>query len=192
MQNFDANSTRRKEVRTNERTNEQTNERTNIRTDERKNENYIPLGINAGGITNQLNVGCLPSPFYFSFYNYISLQIKPFYSFSYSCYNKKLATSKAYSIPPAMCRSKPCKFVKNYFFSIKLLHAHLQYVCNIPAKYQMNILKALGIVDFTKYALLPISQYVQWSKIGYVKNAVNLSKIFFLQINSSCTSTMCL
>ena len=27
-----------------------TNERTNIRTDERKDENYIPLGINAGGI----------------------------------------------------------------------------------------------------------------------------------------------
>ena len=51
--------------------------------------------------------------------------------------------------------------------------------CNIPAKYQMNILKAPGGVDFTKYALLPISQYVQWTKIGYVKNAVNLSKIFF-------------
>ena len=31
-------------------TNERTNERTNIRTDERKDENYIPLGINAGGI----------------------------------------------------------------------------------------------------------------------------------------------
>ena len=43
-------------------------------------------------------------------------------------------------------------------FGIKLLHAHLQYVCHIPAKYQMNILKALGGVDFTKYALLPISQ----------------------------------
>ena len=43
----------------------------------------------------------------------------------------------------------------------------------------MNILKALGGVDFTKYALSPISQYVQWSKIGYVKNAVNLSKNFF-------------
>ena len=137
-----------------------------------------------------------------------------------------------------MCRSKPCKFVKKYFFSIKLLHAHLQYVCNIttidafkgytessrrssfhktstinhyskcaldenwlsskcckfvknnflgikflhahlPAKNQMNILKALGEVYFTKYALLPISQYVQWSKIGQVKNDVNLSKILF-------------
>ena len=104
--------------------------------------------------------------------------------------NKKLAASKAYSIPPAICRSKPCKFVstvnhysicaldenwpsskccifvKKLIFGIKLLHAHLQYVCNIPGKYQMNILKAEGPVDFTKYALLPISQYVQWSKIG--------------------------
>ena len=43
----------------------------------------------------------------------------------------------------------------------------------------MNILKALGGVDFTKYLLSPISQYVQWSKIVGVKNAVNLSKIFF-------------
>ena len=49
---------------------------------------------------------------------------------------------------------------------LHLSHAHLQYVCNIPPKYQMNILKALGGVDFTKYALSPISQYVQWSKIG--------------------------
>ena len=65
-----------------------------------------------------------------------------------------------------------------------VLHAHLQYVSKIPAKYQMNILKALGGVDFTKYALLPISQYVQWSKIGKVKNAVNLSK------NNFCKSVL--
>ena len=38
MQNFDANSTNVTEVRT------------NIRTDEGKGENYIPVGINAGGI----------------------------------------------------------------------------------------------------------------------------------------------
>ena len=41
-QNFDANSTNVTEVRT--------NEHTNGRTDERKDENYIPFGINAGGI----------------------------------------------------------------------------------------------------------------------------------------------
>ena len=88
--------------------------------------------------------------------------------------------------------SKCCKFVKNNFLGIKLLHAHLQYVCNISAKYLKDTLKALGGVDFTKYKLLPISQYVQWSKIGYVQNAVNLSKKFFLLISSSCTSTICL
>ena len=62
--------------------------------------------------------------------------------------------------------SKCCEFVKNNFFGIKLLQAHLQYACKIHAKYQMNILKALGGVDFTKYALSQISQYVQWSNIG--------------------------
>ena len=54
---------------------------------------------------------------------------------------------------------------KIFFFCIKLLHAHLPCVCNIPAKYQMNILKALGEVDFTKYTLLLIGQYEQWTKI---------------------------
>ena len=43
----------------------------------------------------------------------------------------------------------------------------------------MNILKTLGGVDFTKYALFPISQYVQWLKLGQVENAVNLPKLFF-------------
>ena len=61
---------------------------------------------------------------------------------------------------------------------------HLQYAYIIPAKYQMNILKALGGVDFTKYTLLPFSQYVHWTIIGSVQNAVNLSKIFFLALNS--------
>ena len=69
------------------------------------------------------------------------------------CIGQKLAKFKMLLI----CKKK---------IGIKVLHAHLQYVCNIPAKYQMNILKALGEVDFTKYALLPISQYVHWTKIG--------------------------
>ena len=55
------------------------------------------------------------------------------------------------------------------FFSIKFLNAHLQYVYSIK-----DTPKALGCVDFTKCAPLPIIQYVQWSKIGYVQNAVNL------------------
>ena len=65
--------------------------------------------------------------------------------------------------------SKCCKFVKNSFLDIKLLHAHLQYVCNIPAKYQMNILKALGGVDFTKYALLPLVNMYNGRKLAKLK-----------------------
>ena len=57
-------------------------------------------------------------------------------------------------------------------------------VLTVPAKYQINILKSLGGVDFTKYALLPISQYVHWTKIGSVQNAVNLSKNNYLALNS--------
>ena len=49
---------------------------------------------------------------------------------------------------------KCCKFVKNHFFSIKLCYAHLQFVCNILAKYYNDTLKALGGDDFTKYAPL--------------------------------------
>ena len=42
----------------------------------------------------------------------------------------------------------------------------LNFAFKIPDKYQKKILKALGEVDFTKYALLPSSQYVQWSEIA--------------------------
>ena len=48
--NFEVNSTNVTE--SNERTNTRTNEHTNGRTDKRQGENYIPRGINAGGIIN--------------------------------------------------------------------------------------------------------------------------------------------
>ena len=51
--------------------------------------------------------------------------------------------------PPQYADQNPVN-VKNYFFSIKLLHAHLQYVCNIPTMHLKDTLKALGGVDFTK------------------------------------------
>ena len=44
-ENFDVNSTNATESK------ERTNEHTNGWTDKRKDESYIPLGINAGGIT---------------------------------------------------------------------------------------------------------------------------------------------
>ena len=49
---------------------------------------------------------------------------------------------------------------KIIFSALKLLYAHLHYVCNILTKYQNDSLKALGGVNFTKYALLSIIQYV--------------------------------
>ena len=73
-----------------------------------------------------------------------------------------------------LAKLKCCKFVQTNFLGIILLHENLQYVCNIQAKYWMDTLKSLDGVDFTKYALLSIIQYVQWSKIGWVKNAENL------------------
>ena len=51
-----------------------------------------------------------------------------------------------------------------YFFSIILHYVHFEYVCNIAAKYQKDTLKALGVVDLIKYALLAIIRYVQGSK----------------------------
>ena len=61
--------------------------------------------------------------------------------------------------------AKCSKVIKKYFFIIKLLHAHLQYVCYIPAKYSKDTLTALRGVDFTKYALSAII-----SKCAVVEN----------------------
>ena len=49
--------------------------------------------------------------------------------------------------------SQSCHFVKNYFFSIKLLHANFQCACNVKAKYQVNPSKAVIGVDWPVYAL---------------------------------------
>ena len=48
---------------------------------------------------------------------------------------------------------KKCKYIKTIFFS----PIDLQVVCNIPAKYQTDKLKALEGVDYTKYAILAIN-----------------------------------
>ena len=77
---------------------------------------------------------------------------------------------------------KWCKFVKNNFFSIIIIHAHLQYVWNMSAKYWKEILKALGGVDFTNYALPTIIVYKQWSKNGYVKKCYKFVKNYFFHL----------
>ena len=55
-------------------------------------------------------------------------------------------------------------YVKNH--SIKFF----LHIFNMSVTYQQSIkidtMKAVGGVDFTKYAILTIIQYVQWSRIG--------------------------
>ena len=43
--------------------------------------------------------------------------------------------------------SNSCHFVKNYFFQTKLLHAYVQYVYFVTAKYQIAPSKAVVGVD---------------------------------------------
>ena len=49
--------------------------------------------------------------------------------------------------------SKCCHFVKKYFYGIKLLHANVQCVYIVYAKYQMASVKALVQVDFPVHVL---------------------------------------
>ena len=49
--------------------------------------------------------------------------------------------------------SKHCHFVKKYFYGIKLLHANIQCVYTVYAKYQMASVKALALVDFPVHVL---------------------------------------
>ena len=65
--------------------------------------------------------------------------------------------------------NKSCKFVKNLIFSMKIIHAHLKYIWNKSTKNLNETLKALGGVDFTRYALPTIIVYKQWSRNGYVE-----------------------
>ena len=73
---------------------------------------------------------------------------------------------------------KTLSVVNKYFFSIKLLHAHLQYVCNISAKHWKDPMKALRGVDFTKYVPWVIIQTY------YCKNNKNIfsASNFFMHI----------
>ena len=56
-----------------------------------------------------------------------------------------------------MAKLKTLLFVKKYLFVIKVSLAHLQYVCNVYVKFLKDPTKVLREVDFTKYALLTIT-----------------------------------
>ena len=89
-----------------------------------------------------------------------------FYNLLNICIGQKLTKSNRKAMNRNWSNQKAnqikFKFVRNHFFSIKVLQAHLQHVCNIPAKVLKGTLKALGGVNFTKYALLTIVLYVYW------------------------------
>ena len=63
---------------------------------------------------------------------------------------------------------------------MKIIHAHLKYVWNKSTKNLKETLKALGGVDFTKYALPTIIVYKQWSRNGYVEKQCKFVKYLFL------------
>ena len=70
---------------------------------------------------------------------------------------------------------------------MKIIHAHLKYIWYKSTKNLKETLKALGGVDFTKYALPTIIVYKQWSRNGYVVCQISL----FQYYNYSCTSSIC-
>ena len=61
---------------------------------------------------------------------------------------------------------------------MKIIHAHLKYIWNKSTKNLKETLKALGGVDFTKYALTTIIVY-NGQEMAMLKNDVNLSNITF-------------
>ena len=78
--------------------------------------------------------------------------------------------------------SKCCIFVKIHLFSIILLHAHLQYLWHISAKYRKRILKAVGGVDYTNYALPTTVEYGAIIKNWLSSKCCKFVKIHFFSI----------
>ena len=75
---------------------------------------------------------------------------------------------------------KSCKFVKNYFFSMKIIHAHLKYIWNKSTKNLKETLKALRGVDFTKFMHYQQLLYIRTGQeMAMLKNDLNLSKFTF-------------
>ena len=78
----------------------------------------------------------------------------------------KHQTSFTQSSGQKMAKLKTLSVWQKYFFSIKLLHAYLPYVCNISAQCWKDPVKTLMGVQFTKYgyALSTIIYYVELSE----------------------------
>ena len=80
---------------------------------------------------------------------------------------------------------------KSHNFSVVMKLGSKHNSLNILANYRNKTdpMKALGRIDFTKYALSTINYLMQSSQNGQVKNPVSLTKKFQHQ-TSSCTSSI--
>ena len=89
----------------------------------------------------------------------------------------KTPSINAYTKP--FLSSNSCHFVKNYFFQTKLLHAYVQCVYIVAAKYQIAQSEAVVEVDRPMKAPL---MHIQKSYLGTLSKFSQLSfckKIFF-------------
>ena len=88
--------------------------------------------------------------------------------------------------------SQSCHFVKNYFFTIKLLHANVLNVFIVKVKFQITTSKAVVGVD------MPISAHLRINVENLHKKSSKFKQLKFcqnycLQNNiSSCTCPVCL
>ena len=87
--------------------------------------------------------------------------------------------------------SKRCHFIKTYFYGIKLLHANVQCVYIVYAKYQMASVKALVQVDFPVHVLSE-NQQKPSVKMAKFKTLSFCQKVFLWHQTSSCKCPMCL
>ena len=88
--------------------------------------------------------------------------------------------------------SNSCHFVKNYFFQTKLLHAYVQYVYIVAAKYQIAPSKAVVGVDRPIKALSCIYKSHISEKLSKFSQLSFCQKIFILNQTPSCICSMCL
>ena len=92
--------------------------------------------------------------------------------------------------------SKHCHFVKKYFYGNKLLHANVQCVYIVYAKYQMASVKTLVQVDFPvqKYYLSTNKTLIkkQCKKMAKFKTLSFCQRVFLWHQTSSCKCPMCL
>ena len=88
--------------------------------------------------------------------------------------------------------SNICHFVKNYFFQTKLLHAYVQYVYIVAAKYQIAPSKAVVGVDRPIKALSCIYKSHISEKLSKFSQLSFCQKIFIPNQTPSCICSMCL